>query len=263
MGGYYAKIKRYATPVVDFIWPPRCAVTGGFVAHQGDVAAEAWGRLRFIADPQCACCGFPFDFDTGEGAVRAPDVASGAERLCGSCARKAPPFKTARAALAYDDVSRDMVLRYKNADQLHLVRSFLPWLMRAGADQIEASDYIVPVPLHRWRLLKRRYNQSAELARSLAKVGGKPAMVHALKRIRATSVQGHLNYNQRKKNVRRAFIIRPQDAEKLAGRTVLLVDDVYTTGATAKECTRALLAAGVSAVHVLSVARVVRPDYAY
>jgi ComF family protein len=117
---------------------------------------------------------------------------------------------------------------------------------------------IVPVPLHRWRLLKRRYNQAALLAWGLARETGKTCLPEALIRIRQTPPQGHKRARDRVANVKRAFAVNPRDAERLAGRSVLLVDDVFTTGATLRECAQTLLGAGVRDVHVLTVARVLR-----
>lgn len=217
------------------------------------VSATAFSGLRFIGVPICDCCGFPFDL--------AYSAREGGQ--CGSCLRKAPPYSTARAALVYDDASRDLILRFKHADQIDMVHCFVPWLMRAGQAQIETADVIVPVPLHFSRLLRRRYNQAALIAAALSKAAGKAYMPDGLLRQRATPTQGRLNYKERKKNVRQAFVVNPKQAASLAGKKVLLVDDVYTTGATVKECTRALLAAGVAEVSVLAVARVVRPQNDY
>lgn len=234
--------------VIDAVLPPRCLVTGEIVGIQGTVAPQIWKNLNFINDPQCDCCGFPFPFAAESGA------------LCAGCLGQTPVFASARAALAYDDASRQMILKFKHADQTHAVQAFLPWLRRAGAQMLEKADIIVPVPLHPFRLLQRRYNQAALLAQALAKSSGLPYIPEALRRSRATPSQGHLGYKERQKNVKNAFTVPPRQVPVLQGKTVILVDDVYTTGATAKECTKALLAADARAVHILAIARVVRPE---
>ena len=180
----------------------------------------------------------------------------GAEVLCAACLESPPLFRQARAALIYDDASKALILRFKHGDQLQAVRVLTPWLAEAGAELIAQADVFVPVPLHRWRLLKRRYNQSALLAARLARQSGKAAAVDALVRVRATPPQGHLKRAERAANVRGAFRVR--DARAIAGKRVLLVDDVMTTGATLNACAGALLDAGALSVDVLCVARVVR-----
>jgi ComF family protein len=211
------------------------------------LSAGAWEKLRFITTPLCACCGMPFGFG-----------AQDAEALCLSCLRERPAYDTARAALAYDEASRELILRFKHADQTHTVDCFVPWLRLAGRDMLAAADLIVPVPLHRGRLLRRRYNQAGLLAAALARAAGVRWLPHVLRRRRATRSQGFLGLRARRANVRRAFSVPEAQRVAIAGKTVILVDDVYTTGATAGECAKALRVAGAGAVHVLTVARVLR-----
>lgn len=232
---------------VDTVLPPRCVVTGEIVDKQGMIAPEAWGQLDFIADPICEQCGFPFDFEVEKGS------------LCASCLDYPPPFEAARSALKYDDVSRDMILGFKHADQTHNVRAFIPWLEKAGAESLQDADILMPVPLHHWRLIKRRYNQAAIIANALSKETKIPVIVDGLKRIRATASQGHLSSGERYKNVKRAFAVNPNANVK--DKTIILIDDVYTTGSTVKECTKVLLKAGAKSVHILTLARVVREGF--
>ena len=131
-------------------------------------------------------------------------------------------------------------------------------MVRAGADLIDEADFIVPVPLYRWRLWSRRFNQSAKLAMGIAKQTGKPLAVDALDRIRATRQQIGLSASERDRNVSGAFRIADKWRHNIAGRSVLLIDDVYTTGATVKSATRPLKRAGVKNVDVLVFARVVQ-----
>jgi len=153
-----------------------------------------------------------------------------------------------------------MILGFKHADQTHNIRAFLPWLKMAGEGMLEEADAIIPVPLHRWRLMKRRYNQAAIMAYALQKETGVPALHDALLRTRATQSQGHLSFNERRKNVKKAFAVNEKYADQVKGKTVIVIDDVYTTGATIKECTKVLKASGASRVHILTLARVVRFD---
>ena len=234
---------------VDTVLPPRCVVTGEMVDQQGMIAPEAWGQLDFIADPKCAQCGFPFEFEVEKGT------------LCAQCLDRPPPFETARNALKYNDASRDLVLGFKHADKLHAVLAFIPWMEKAGAEMLEDADYLMPVPLHRWRLLGRRYNQSAIIAQALSKSSKIPTMVDGLMRVRATPSQGYLKAVERHKNVKRAFKINPKRKTEIKGKTIVMIDDVYTTGATVKECTKELLKSGAARVHILTLARVVRDEF--
>lgn len=235
--------------LLDTVLPPRCPFTGEIVDRNGMVSAEAWAKLSFIAEPVCAACGFPFEF--------ALPAFSG-EALCGPCLMQRPVFNAARSALVYDDASRDLILSFKHGDRLESVTVMIPWLIQAGAKMIAEADLIVPVPLHRWRLLARRYNQAALIGAALGKKTNLQFSADALLRIRATPTQGHLNADERRKNVRHAFAVSEKRKGLVEDKSILLIDDVYTTGSTVEECAKALQAAGAKKVDVLTVARVVR-----
>ncbi len=234
---------------VDTILPPRCVITGDLVDRQGMIAAQAWRGLEFISDPFCEHCGFPFDFEVEDGT------------LCASCIAYQQPYESARAALKYNDVSRSLVLGFKHGDKTHAVRAFVPWLQKAGLEMLEEADLIVPVPLHPWRLISRRYNQAALMAYALAKETGHKVVPDALHRVRVTQTQGHLNTKERHKNVRKAFALNPKYASKVKGKTIVLIDDVYTTGATIRECTKTLLKSGAARIHILTLARVAHDGF--
>lgn len=245
------RFPRFLGMAVDIVLPPRCAMTGQVVDRPGVIAPEAWSSLRFITDPCCATCGYPFDFDGYSG-----------DTQCAACLRRAPPYASARAALVYDEASRGMILKFKHGDATHQANGFALWMARAGGERLRAADVLVPVPLHPWRLLRRRYNQAAILAQALARQAGKPCVPDALLRRRATVAQGHKGYRERHRNVRGAFAVNPRRAVSVAGRSVVLVDDVYTSGATVKECAKTLVRGGARDVHILTIARTVRPDEA-
>ena len=168
-----------------------------------------------------------------------------------------PAFDRARAIFAYDETSRSPILALKHADRLDLVPGFAQWLERSGRTLLAGANLIVPVPLHRLRLWRRRYNQAAELARALGKRASRPVAVGALERIRATESQGAMTSARgRRRNVRGAFRVR--EPAQVNGQSILLIDDVLTTGATAEACARALKRAGAARVDVLALARVVK-----
>lgn len=240
-------LKGAATRALDIVLPPRCLSCGGSVGEHGQLCASCWAAVSFIAPPVCAACGTPFAFDGGPGA------------LCGACIAARPLYDRARAVMRYDDGARALLLGFKHADRTDRAPALARWMARAGAELLEQADVIVPVPLHRWRLLHRRFNQSALLAHELGRLAGKPVAAHLLRRKRNTPSQGALTRAQREDNVTGAFRLRPGQAARVAGRRVLLIDDVLTTGATVTACARVLLRAGADAADVLTVAHVIRP----
>jgi ComF family protein len=239
------KILRNTTrAVLDLLFPPLCMQCRAAVAEPG-FCATCWSAITFLDGPGCSCCGLPFP------------VALEGENLCPACLTKPPSFDSARAILAYDDKSRGAILALKHADRLDLVPGFARWLSRTGRIGLSDSDLVVPVPLHPLRLWRRRYNQSAELARRLVHGWDLVYAPDALVRSRSTASQGEMaNAKARRRNVLKAF--RVPDPARIAGRRILLLDDVLTTGATVEACARALKRAGAAKVHVLVLARVVK-----
>lgn len=236
--------------IIDFVLPSRCIVTGEVVDGQGMLSAQAWRDLNFIAAPQCLRCGLPFDF------IEESHVEGG---MCGACLKMPPLYNQARAALIYDDASRDIILGFKHGDQTQSVPCFVPWLKRAGADFLDKADLLMPIPLHRWRLLRRRFNQSALITKYLSVSTEIPFILNGLERVRATPTQGHLQVKERAKNVKNAFHVPDKVIPLIRYKRIVLIDDVLTTGATVKECTKVLLKNGAGTVDVLTLARVVKP----
>lgn len=227
--------------LLNLFFPPQCLVCETLVPTHGTLCTDCWNNVPFISDPMCACCGLPLEFSVD------------ADSLCGECLREHPPYSRARAAFVYNDLSRSLILKLKYQDEMYLAPIFSGWMASAGAELIRASDVIVPVPLHYWRMMTRRYNQSLLLARGLSRHTGLTLLAHGLRRIRHTQQQKGLTRPQREKNVKGAFSVSEKDAVK--GKTILLIDDVMTTGATLNACTETLLKAGASQVNVLTLAR--------
>lgn len=192
----------------------------------------------------CARCGAPFDVDRGT------------EARCGACLATPPRFAAARAAMVYGGPARTILLGFKHGDRQHLARVMAPQLVRAGGDWLGPESLLVPVPLHRWRLWKRGFNQAALLAQAAGRRSGTQVAVDALVRVRATTTSRGMGRRKRAANVRGAF--RVAHPERVRDRDIILVDDVLTTGATAEACARMLLRAGAKRVRVLTWARVVR-----
>jgi ComF family protein len=244
-------LRRGTTLVVDALLPPLCLGCQAVVDTPGTLCAACWGKMAWLAPPLCSCCGLPFEFDPG---LDAPE-----ELRCAACLRDPPAFARARAVFRYDEVSRNLILAFKHADRTHAAPAFGHWLARAGGPLLQSADIVAPVPLHWLRLAWRRYNQAALIARTAAHAAGRRCVPDLLVRRRRTPSQGELGRAERRRNVRRAFAINPRHAAALDGARILLVDDVFTTGATVEECARTLLSAGAGAVDVLTLARVVRP----
>jgi ComF family protein len=232
--------------LVDLALPPQCLACRTPVAGMGSLCPACWSRLRLIEPPYCVRLGIPFAYDLGAGALSAEAIAD------------PPPFDRCRAVAVFDDVARQLVHGLKYRDRLDLARWMAGWMVRAGSELLAEADVIVPVPLHRRRLWWRRYNQSALLAQAVSGLSGRNLAGAALVRVRATAQQVGLTADERDRNVRGAFRVGVEHKPAVAGRRVLLVDDVYTTGATARAATRALLRAGAAAVDVLVFARVVK-----
>lgn len=241
-----AGARTFAAMSADVLVPPRCLACGATIGRGGAMCGPCWTRLRFITPPLCDCCGFPFARSEGEDA------------LCADCLREPPPFAHARCALVYDDASRPLILDFKHRDRHEGNDAFAAWMRQAAGPLLDDASVISPVPLHRWRLLRRRYNQSALLAGSLAKAADLRFVPDALIRVRHTPSQGGLSAPQRRLNLQGAIALNERRRQQLDGARVVLVDDVYTTGATVRACARALMRGGVASVVVLTLARVVR-----
>lgn len=238
-------LTRAASRALDILFPPRCLKCGEELEATGALCAACWPKIRFIGAPHCACCGLPFPYDVGAGA------------LCGVCAQHPPDFDRARSVFVYDDESRDLVLRFKHADATDAAPGYGKWLARAGTELLGDADLLIPVPLHRHRLFARRYNQAALLVHALAQVSGRTAAPDALIRAKKTRPHIDMGRSARLRNVAGAFAVHPRWAMALVGAHVVLVDDVFTTGATVSSCARVLRAAGAARVDVLTLARVV------
>jgi ComF family protein len=233
----------------DLLLPPTCPTCDAPVDAPHLMCAACFQGITLLAEPFCRRCGVPFPHQE----------AGGRARLCPTCQHAPPEFDRARAAFRYDAGSERLILPLKYADRTELAAVLALHMARAGAELLRAADLLVPVPLHRRRLFARRYNQAALLARALARRSGRPAVPDALVRRRATAALGQMSAAERAAEVADAFAVRACREPRVRGRRVLLIDDVLTSGATANACTRALRAAGATAVDVLAAARVPDP----
>jgi ComF family protein len=245
-----AACRRAGRSLLDAVLPPLCLGCGEIVSEPAALCSKCWSGVGFLGPPHCTRCAHPFP----------PDSDAGQDALCAACLEHPPRYRRARAVLAYDPASRRLVLPFKHGDRTDMAEAYAAWMMRAGAELLADADLVAPVPLHWRRLLSRRYNQANLLARGVAKRAGKPLAPDLLARVRWTDSQGGLRAKERRNNVRKAFAVRPRWATQLQGKSVVLIDDVLTTGATVEACTLALRRAGASHVDVLTLARVIRPS---
>src|ERR1700761_6574956 len=229
---------------LDVALPTLCVACREPVEGEG-VCADCWAKLSFIAPPFCPRLGIPFVYDPG------PDM------LSMEAIANPPAYARARAAVRYDDVARTLVHALKYQDRTDLAPAMGRWMARAGHELLDDADVLVPVPLHWRRGWSRRYNQSGALARMIEGVSGVAVAAEALRRIRPTKQQIGLSRPQRASNVQGAFKVAPDRQHLIAGRRVVLIDDVLTSGATVDACARALLRAKAASVDVLVFARVV------
>jgi ComF family protein len=227
--------------VVDGVFPPRCLACATPTESAGRLCATCWGETHFIAGTTCRRCGVPLH---GE---------AGAEDTCERCLRHPPGWDRGAAVLVYGGAGRRMVLALKHGDRLDTAGPLAAWMVAAGRPLLADADVIAPVPLHWWRLLRRRYNQSAELARRIGRIAERPVIPDLLVRRRATPPQAG-GREARAANQAGAFALARR--RSVAGQRVLLIDDVLTTGATLSACTEVLRAGGAAAVDVLVLARV-------
>jgi len=230
---------------LDVALPPLCPSCREPLGDGVGLCAGCWSKLSMIEPPYCARLGIPFAYDGGPGLLSMEAIANPSA------------YDRARAAVRYDDIARVLVHAYKYGDRLDLAPLLGRWMARAGRELFHEADAFVPVPLHWRRLWARRFNQSATLAAEMSKTTGVPVLHGALRRVRATPQQVGLSKTERADNVQGAFRVAPDLKAEIAGRRLILVDDVLTSGATVDTCARALLRAGAAHVDVLVFARVV------
>lgn len=238
-------MRAFGRGLADLILPPLAHDAPEATAAAG-LTSEAWSKVVFLDAPVCDGCGAAFAFDGGEFA----------SDRCAACLAAPYAFQRSRAACVYDEASRGLILKYKHGDQQQFSGLFARWIERAASDLIADADAVAPVPLHRMRLLSRRFNQAAEIARPLARHAGLDYLPDSLVRTQATSSQGGKSMRGRRLNVKSAFAVTEAGRRRIKGRRLLLIDDVLTTGATAEACARTLLDAGARAVDLAVIARV-------
>lgn len=239
----HVTIAQALAPLVNLIYPPRCPLCGGAIAEQTGLCVPCWRQLVIPAEPSCVRCQMPFFEDTAERG-----------NTCGECRKKPPLHDGIAAGTMYNDAARDLVLAFKRGRKIALA-PMLARLMAARLGELPGDWLVVPVPLHRRRLWERGFNQSALLARELARLTGARLLVDGLVRTKSTPSLGNLGAVQRRMVLKDAIAVDRRRAKALAGAQIVLVDDVLTSGATSDACINALKAAGAVKVRIACFSR--------
>lgn len=238
-------MRAIAHQLLNILLPPRCIACGVQVQEAHNVCGVCWKELEFISDPRCGSCGFPLE----EGAKTGS--------MCGYCIQHTPPYDAGISILAYNNISKKLISEFKYADRQHGLPRFVQWMSSFGRPVLESADIIAPVPMHWRRMLARSFNQSALLASAIAKKHKISYQPQLLRRVKHIPPQASLTRKQRLKNIKGAFILNARYKGRLKDKHIVLIDDVITTGATMKECAKALKKSGAAKVSFLTLARVV------
>ena len=230
-------VKGAVRAALRIAFPYQCLRCGAALGSEGGFCPDCFKKIRFIGS-YCPNCGRPVSENEKQWG------------MCSFCkGRKMPK---SRFVFIYDEALKSVILKFKYADMTFAVPYFVRWMISAGKDVLDDADAVVPVPIHRMRLIRRRYNQASLLAKRIAKEKGKEFIYNNLQRIRNTTSQGEKSAKERRENVKGAFALRNPSA--IAGKKIVIIDDVVTTGATVSECEKVLLSAGAAEVRVLSLA---------
>ncbi|MBX4336171.1 ComF family protein [Bartonella raoultii] len=241
-------LSKFIEGLKTVLYPPICPGCKQRVSTYGTICSECWKGLQFITKPYCPIMGVPFVCDMGDGF------------LSGEALQNSYPFSRVRSAIVHKGVAQTLVTRLKYGDHVELASFMANWMMFAGREVIDECDVIIPIPLHFRRFWKRRYNQSAELARYIAASQKKLLKPSWLVRCRHTRPQVSLSSKERKLNVKNAFKVSHNIKKNLKGCSILLIDDVFTTGATVTAAAAALKHAGAKQVDVLTFSRVLKEE---
>jgi ComF family protein len=238
-------MKKMFKKIINFILPPRCLNCGKVINNDDALCVECLKKINFITAPYCKKCGKPLEHNISN------------DLVCGECLNttKRSCFRISRSAVIYDEFSKKIILDFKFASHIENKKLLANWMFLAGTDIWKKDcDVIIPVPMHFTRFFKRRYNQSAIIAKELSKLCKIDVMYDVLKKGKYTKPQIECTSKQRIKNLKDAFYI--ENSEKIKGKRIVLIDDVYTTGSTLKECAKTLLKAGAKSVDTLTIAKV-------
>lgn len=237
-------IKKTLKNLISTIFPKNCLICNKIIT-KGSFCADDWQKLHFLQKPACTICFHPFEFKVDD------------KMICAVCAQKRPSYFKAISVLSYDENSKILITKFKYFDQTQLAKYFSETMFKQAEEIFLTIDFICPVPLHKFRLIKRKYNQAALLAKNLSKLSNKKVILDLLVRTKNIRPQASLNKKSRQKNILGVFAVNKKYLEQIKGKNILLVDDVITTGATAEACAKVLNKAKVEKVYLLTMAKTV------
>ncbi|WP_408647408.1 ComF family protein [Wolbachia endosymbiont of Pentidionis agamae] len=225
---------------MNVVFAKTCANCECVVHSYEDLCNKCYSKINFLTKHYCNTCGvlIPGDIIT-----------------CGLCTTKQPPFITLKSVFGYDENSKNMIINLKFFDNLIYVKTYAKWMYNANQDMFQNADLIVPIPLHKLRLFKRKFNQSALLAQAISKLSKLPCDLFKIKRVCNTKPQSGLSLKQRQENLKKAFRVLNEKA--FMNKSIVLIDDVITTGATIRSCAQEIMNSGAKEVRVLSLARTI------
>ncbi len=228
--------------IVNLLFPPSCCACNAIVSYESALCYKCWSKIRFLSDFYCCkICGSNTHYLEDN------------TTICISCESRPPIYKQARSIFLYDDMTSGMITRFKFSDSTGMSPVYARWIMRDCLSILKETDVLIPVPLHFFRLLRRKYNQSAILCNEIQKIYNIDINYNSLKRVKNNRPQVGLEYKTRINNVRGVFSIKNNN--KIKNKIITLIDDVMTTGATINACTKELLRAGVKSVNVITLSR--------
>lgn len=231
---------------IDFfknaLFPAKCNCCNRLVDTRG-LCTDCWTKITWISEPKCAICGLPFITDI--------------DSICAQCIAKRPYFDKAVSVFVYNEFSKQIILKFKHSDATYLYEQLANWMYRSAVSEITKADMLIPVPIHFFKRLKRKYNQSELLAREISRLSGIKYEPRILKKIKQTLPQEGLSGKARRKNIAGSFGIDEKLGSLILNRKIILVDDVFTTGTTVNECSKILKNLGAQTVVVITLARVV------
>lgn len=230
--------------LLNLFYPPICPICKKNISAIHTLCNSCWKYIKFITDPLCKKCGKPIEQENFS------------EFICdSSCYQKNHSYKMSRSAILYNENFSYLIKEFKYHDKIQISKLLTNWLLLAGSNIINECDIIVPVPLHKNKLKIRKYNQAALLAAMLSKKSKKPYFAELLIKVKDTKNQSSLTKMQRMKNLKGAFYIKKGQLKNINEKTVLLIDDVITTGSTTNECSNILLKNGAKKILVLTIAK--------
>jgi ComF family protein len=241
-------IKELSKICFDFFFPHRCFACKQIVQDNGGLCESCWLKISFIEKPCCAKCRMPLSYQAGSYA------------LCAECLTGDNLFDKLYFVMIFNDFSKSLIHKFKFYDQLYLVKFFAKLIVNYWKDEFNEIDYIIPVPIHKSRLIMRKFNQAALLTQNIAMLLDKKKIIDGLIKYKKTASQANLNKNKRKINIKNSIAVNNKHLDLLKNKNILLIDDVFTTGATVNECVKVLKLKGVTSVKVVTIARVI-PDF--